>query len=96
MRTCLKLISEKCGHSIPHDAFLSIEARKSQSIGARNRDTEGPEHEMQRRAAHPRVLGPRFSGGKTGLVGSRVTSRGRRSRSAISHVTQARLAVTRT
>src|SRR5579863_7884670 len=40
--TCLKLINEKWGHSMPHDAFLSIEARKSQSIGARNKIPRPP------------------------------------------------------
>jgi hypothetical protein len=40
--TCLKLMSEKWGHSTPHDAFLSNDARKSHSIGARNSTPRPP------------------------------------------------------
>ena len=62
-------MSEKWGHSMPHDAFLSIEARKSQSIGARKRTPRAPriKWSVTLRALVRWVS--RFSGGMTGIAG---------------------------
>jgi hypothetical protein len=68
VRTCLKLMSEKWGHSMPHDAFLSIDARKSQSIGARNA-MPNPARSKFKVVVRTFVrCVERFSGGKIGAV----------------------------